>query len=139
MRRIAILALALAAALPLAPLAGCGGDTAKLLESVPASAQDAMKNYLAQLGDLNKLLAGVTNQQQALTAIPKLQPLADKLNESVRALTSAEPAAQDALRKAFADELKPLAEAFDAQTKRIAGLEGAGKTLAPILNKLRLF
>jgi hypothetical protein len=140
-------ALVCSAAL-LATLPGCEkGSTAsatseaatKALADLPQAAMTSAKDYIAKLGDVNGLLAGIKDQASALKAIPGLAEIVEPLNKLTDSLNALSPEVQNNIRKAFGGQLDAANKAFTSQASRLSANPATGDLLKSTLDKIKLF
>ncbi|MBL8765144.1 MAG: hypothetical protein JNM07_12835 [Phycisphaerae bacterium] len=110
-----------------------------LLSMIPAQYKEAMTGYLAGLTDVSGTLAKVNNLSDALKAVPRLQPLVEKVAAAQRTLNAAPADVKGNLVKAYAGDLEKSNTGFQAQLSRVMGTESLAGTLGPLLQRVSLF
>lgn len=135
-------AAAVLAALPACETAKSvvGQDAAsKAMSALPQNIVNIGKDYLAKMGDMNKMLAGITDQASALKSIPGLDKITEPLSHITDQLNALSPELKNQVTAAFGDQLKGVNDMFAKQVQRLTGMSDVGPLLKSTLDKVKLF
>jgi len=145
------LALALSSAAPLlvlfAALPACettksvvGQDAAtKAMSSLPQGVMNTAKDYIAKLGNVNSMLAGIRDNATALKTIPGLAEIVEPLNKLTDSLNALSPQLKEQARTAFGDQLDTVNTGFTNQSNRLSSMPDTGSLLKSTLDRVKLF
>ena len=139
---VALCCTALLAGLPACETAKsvAGSDAAsKAMSSLPQGVMNAGKDYIAKLGDMNSMLAGIKDNASALKAIPGLAEIVEPLNKLTDQLSALSPELQKQAKTAFGDQLNTVNSGFTSQANRLSSMPEVGNLLKSTLDRVKLF
>lgn len=136
--------IALVPVLAAGPLVGCqssmlGGDAVtQAMNALSPAIKNAASGYLGGLGDITKLLGGLTSNANVLAALPQLDKSFGSLGSYTKVLSGLTGADKSNLATAFGSQIGDANALFTNQATRLLGDKNLAGMLKPLLDKAPL-